>query len=114
MAGLLLYIKSGLHGTEPIDVLSYAMTHPTFPHETTANQFFTESQLESYRMLGFEIASRALESGGCFPRTSATTEDTSSGSPATADLTLDSVIKKLEADIVAGTSRTSTLGTVLI
>ena len=33
--GLLLFFKSGLHGTEPMDVLSYAMTHPTFPHETT-------------------------------------------------------------------------------
>ena len=45
--GLLLYLKSGLHGTEPMDVLSYAMAHPAFPHETTANQFFTESQFES-------------------------------------------------------------------
>ena len=32
------------------------MTHPTFPHETTANQFFNESQFESYRHLGsFEV-----------------------------------------------------------
>jgi hypothetical protein len=29
---------------------------PGVPHETTANQFFTESQFESYRALGFEIA----------------------------------------------------------
>jgi hypothetical protein len=39
-----------------MDVLSYASTHLEFPHETTANQFFTESQFESYRALGFEIA----------------------------------------------------------
>jgi hypothetical protein len=97
--GLLLYIKSGLHGTEPMDVLSYAMTHPTFPHETTANQFFTESQFESYRMLGYEIASRALESGGCLPRTSATLQGTSDGGAATASLTLDFVIKKLETQL---------------
>jgi hypothetical protein len=49
--GWLLYLKAGLHGTEPMDVLSYAIAHPTFPHETTANRFFTESQFESYRML---------------------------------------------------------------
>ena len=39
--GLILYFKAGLHGTEPMDVLSYAIKHPTFPHETTANQFFS-------------------------------------------------------------------------
>ena len=58
--GLLLYIKAGLHGTECMDVLSYATTHAQFPHETTANQFFTESQFESYRALGFEIAYKML------------------------------------------------------
>jgi hypothetical protein len=58
--GLLLYFKAGLHGTEPMDVLSYAMKHPTFPHETTANQFFSESQLEAYRALGYEMAANAL------------------------------------------------------
>jgi len=62
--GLLLYFKSGLHGTEPMGVLSYAIAHATFPHETTLNQFFSESQFESYRALGYEIAGRAFESGG--------------------------------------------------
>jgi hypothetical protein len=33
-------------------VRQYAITHPTFPHESTSNQFFTESQFESYRHLG--------------------------------------------------------------
>jgi hypothetical protein len=61
--GVLLYLKSGLHGTEPMGVISYAMSHSTFPHETTLNQFFSESQFESYRMLGYEIAERAFEAG---------------------------------------------------
>ncbi len=30
--------------------------HPSFPHESTANQFFSESQFESYRELGEHIA----------------------------------------------------------
>jgi hypothetical protein len=100
--GLLLFFKSGLHGTEPMDVLSYAMTHPTFPHETTANQFFTESQFESYRMLGFEIVGRALESGGYSALAAATpAEDAAPGRAVTADLTLDLVIKNLENQLVA-------------
>jgi hypothetical protein len=59
--GWVMYIKSGIHGTEPMDVLSYAVSHPTFPHETTANQFFSESQFESYRALGYEIAGSAID-----------------------------------------------------
>jgi hypothetical protein len=58
--GLLLYLKAGLHGTEPVDILSYALAHAEFPHETTANQFFTESQFESYRALGYVVAYKAL------------------------------------------------------
>ncbi|MBL0156439.1 MAG: patatin-like phospholipase family protein [Bryobacterales bacterium] len=50
--GRLLYIKPMLHGSEPPDVLSYRAAHPTFPHETTADQWFTEAQTESYRKLG--------------------------------------------------------------
>jgi hypothetical protein len=50
--GQLIYIKAGLNGMEPSDVHQYAVTHLTFPHESTSNQFFTESQFESYRHLG--------------------------------------------------------------
>ena len=54
-SGLLVYIKPGYHGTEPADVRSYATANPTFPHESTADQWFSESQLESYRVLGSYI-----------------------------------------------------------
>jgi hypothetical protein len=50
--GVLLYLKPALYGDEPIDIGNYAATSETFPHETTADQWFTESQFESYRMLG--------------------------------------------------------------
>jgi hypothetical protein len=50
--GHLVYIKAGLTGEEPVDIVQYALTHPAFPHESTGNQFFTESQFESYRHLG--------------------------------------------------------------
>jgi hypothetical protein len=50
--GYLVYVKASLTGREPVDVIQYAKTHKDFPHETTANQFFSEPQFESYRKLG--------------------------------------------------------------
>jgi hypothetical protein len=52
LAGTLIYLKAGMNGKEPPDVRQYALTHDTFPHESTGNQFFNESQFESYRHLG--------------------------------------------------------------
>lgn len=50
--GTLLYIKPSLNGNEPKDILSYARLQPTFPHQSTTDQWFDESQFESYRQLG--------------------------------------------------------------
>lgn len=60
--GKILYIKSTLTGDEPADVQSYERAHVEFPHESTADQWFDESQFESYRKLGFHIGS-GLASG---------------------------------------------------
>ncbi len=54
-AGDLLYIKPRLVGSEPADLLNYQLTHPDFPHQSTADQWFEESQFESYRKLGHHI-----------------------------------------------------------
>ncbi|MGF7181740.1 hypothetical protein [Tunturiibacter psychrotolerans] len=54
--GHILYIKASLTGDEPPDILNYRREHKKFPHDTTLNQFFTESQFESYRRLGEHIA----------------------------------------------------------
>lgn len=54
--GHILYIKASLTGDEPADVLNYRRQHAKFPHDTTLNQFFTESQFESYRRLGEHIS----------------------------------------------------------
>ena len=53
--GWLLYLKPTYQGTERADVRSYATGHPTFPHESTTDQWFSESQLESYRALGASV-----------------------------------------------------------
>jgi hypothetical protein len=50
--GELLYIKPMILGNEPPDVASYHSSHLSFPHQSTADQWFDESQTESYRMLG--------------------------------------------------------------
>ena len=50
--GQLIYIKPMLLGTEPPDLEAYAAANPSFPHQSTGNQWFNESQTESYRMLG--------------------------------------------------------------
>lgn len=59
--GSLIYIKASLTGDEDADVVEYARSHRTFPHETTSDQFFDEAQWESYRRLGEHVgASVAL------------------------------------------------------
>jgi len=58
--GTLIYVKPSLTGDEPADILHYKTAHPTFPHETTLDQFFSESQFESYRALGQHIAHAIL------------------------------------------------------
>ncbi len=50
--GVIVYIKPACYGDEPRDIYEYFKTNPTFPHESTGDQFFSESQFESYRMLG--------------------------------------------------------------
>jgi hypothetical protein len=56
--GYLLYVKPCLNGTEPVNVYQYAHENPLFPHEPTADQFYSETQFESYRSLGEHMAGR--------------------------------------------------------
>jgi hypothetical protein len=58
--GYLIYLKASITGDEDIGVTQYRSTHPSFPHETTANQFYSEAQFESYRMLGRHVVEHAF------------------------------------------------------
>jgi hypothetical protein len=61
--GKLLYLKPAFYGKlEPKDVYNYATTYKAFPHQSTADQFFSESQFESYRQLGY-FAAGAVANG---------------------------------------------------
>ncbi|MBT8371586.1 MAG: hypothetical protein KJO34_11525, partial [Deltaproteobacteria bacterium] len=53
--GTLIYIKASLTGDEPLDLARYASQYPDFPHQSTADQWFDETQFESYRRLGDHI-----------------------------------------------------------
>jgi hypothetical protein len=62
--GILVYVKPGFHGSEPPDIRSYAALHQAFPHEGTGDQWFSESQMESYRGLGSHILETMCDTGG--------------------------------------------------
>jgi hypothetical protein len=59
--GYIIYIKSGYHGVEGVGIRAYAIANRDFPHQSTGDQFFSESQFESYRALGFEIVDGLLK-----------------------------------------------------
>ena len=54
--GLLLYVKSSLTGNESEFLRRYRTENPDFPHQSTAQQLFSETQFEAYRALGEHIA----------------------------------------------------------
>jgi hypothetical protein len=61
--GVLLYLKPTIYGNEPRDVLEYKESFPSFPHQSTGDQFFDEPQFESYRMLGSHVMDQICGEG---------------------------------------------------
>ena len=60
---LIVYLKPTLAGDEPPDITSYRTTHPNFPHQTMADQFFDEAQWESYCKFGQFIVAQVFADG---------------------------------------------------
>ncbi|MFL6414260.1 MAG: patatin-like phospholipase family protein, partial [Bryobacteraceae bacterium] len=58
--GYLLYLKPLLTGDEPADVLNYYLVNSEFPQQSTTDQWFDESQFESYRRLGAQTIESIL------------------------------------------------------
>ncbi|SDZ59954.1 Patatin-like phospholipase [Variovorax sp. YR266] len=54
--GILLIVKPNMCKGLPIDLQNFKRAAPTFPQETTADQFFSEAQWESYFRLGQVLA----------------------------------------------------------
>jgi hypothetical protein len=65
--GWLLYLKPTYMGIERADIRSYASGSSSFPHESTTDQWFNESQLEAYRALGASIMEYVLSEGAGVP-----------------------------------------------
>ena len=59
--GIIIYLKPALLESDPCDVLAYAQKDLSFPHDTTANQWFDEAHFENYRALGEVSAAAASE-----------------------------------------------------
>jgi hypothetical protein len=69
LIGKLIYIKPSICAqplpATPFDVANYARFSRDFPHETTADQWFTETQFESYRALGEDAVKALAMHGQC-------------------------------------------------
>ena len=59
--GHLIYLKASMTSDEDVSIAQYRASHPSFPHETTADQFFSEDQFESYRKLGLHTVRRSFK-----------------------------------------------------
>jgi hypothetical protein len=66
--GWLLLLKPSLMGDEPVDIREYAAKHPSFPQESTLDQFFDEAQWESYRKLGRLVAEKVFAAALATPQ----------------------------------------------
>ncbi|RWE79653.1 MAG: hypothetical protein EOS42_00980 [Mesorhizobium sp.] len=56
--GYLIYLKLSLTGNEGEFLRRYKLDEPAFPHQSTADQFFSESQFEAYRALGEHVGEK--------------------------------------------------------
>ncbi len=59
--GWLLYLKASITGNESADVEEYRRQNAEFPQQSTLDQFFSESQFEAYRELGFHVCQSAFD-----------------------------------------------------
>lgn len=59
--GVLVLIKTTMTPGLPADICGYKAKYDKFPDESTADQFFDESQFEAYRELGYQLTTRMLE-----------------------------------------------------
>lgn len=58
--GRIVYLKLSFTGNEAEYLHYYRGQNPTFPHQSTSDQFFDETQFEVYRALGHHVGSCAI------------------------------------------------------
>ncbi len=62
--GDIIFLKAVLTKNLPIELYSYKQHHPSFPNESTSDQFFSEEQVEAYRELGYQLSIAMLNDKG--------------------------------------------------
>lgn len=62
--GIFVYLKAGLTGDEPADLLGYRASNPDFPNDPILDQNFDEAQFESYRVLGLHTVNALFKEVG--------------------------------------------------
>ncbi|MDC0664115.1 patatin-like phospholipase family protein [Marinobacter sp. SS21] len=58
--GDILYLRAALCPSLSADIYAYWRTNPSFPDQSTVDQFFDEMQFDSYRQLGLELMAKLL------------------------------------------------------
>lgn len=61
--GTLVYVKATVTGDEDVLIEEYRSRNDDFPHQSTADQVFDETQFEAYRSLGFHAVGDSPEAG---------------------------------------------------
>ena len=60
--GVIVWIKPAVTARDSVDVQQYHRANLDFPQQSTADQWYDESQFESYRRLGYDSARDAFDS----------------------------------------------------
>ncbi|MDF3813457.1 hypothetical protein [Rhodopseudomonas sp. BAL398] len=60
-SGTLIYFKSTLIKEMDFTTAGYLATNPTFPHQSTVDQFFDPDQFDAYRYLGYDGACELIK-----------------------------------------------------
>lgn len=63
--GQLIYVTTTLFKGLGLQTLGYRAANPDFPDQSTADQFFDESQFEAYRQLGYTVGEQVLSNAEC-------------------------------------------------
>jgi hypothetical protein len=59
--GTIVWIKPVVTARDSVDVRQYKLENSVFPQQTTADQWYDESQFESYRSLGYQSLKELLK-----------------------------------------------------
>jgi hypothetical protein len=64
VSGVLYYARNVMTKDAPWDVQAHHLEDPSFPHDSTTDQLYTDQKFESYRMLGEQAGNNALALAG--------------------------------------------------